>query len=728
MDFADVVMVFPPGGDVSKPNFDYHLGSSYIIAYLRKNGITAIQFVTNESLNVFECVKKIVSYKPKIIGFSVYLANYLQCALIAKELKRFDSNLIIVFGGPTPTFQSETIIEDNLNVDICVRGEGEEIFLDLINLLSENDYNLSNEILQNINGITYRGHESVVRNPDSNILLRNKSVKNYLDKYPSPILSEVIPATEAPRVGIITARGCNQNCIYCNCTMLSKRNIFTHSIDRVIDELAYLEECRQQKRIVWIWDDTFTLLPNRAKEICERIIDNQIRLKLSCITRADIITEDLLDLLGNAGIVEIGFGLESADPQILRKIGKVHPAEDDPSDNLQKEKDYIKKIRRMTAYARNLGIRTFVYVMQGLPGESIEDAQKTMNFVEELNLNYHVTQHLIIYPGTPLFSYYEIYGYQVQRGLKNKVYLKTNHPFNLHSIKIAPKSLFEKDGLDYDNKNWKVLAFNTKRDLKKNFFDNIILCSNSLKPTLIKWLQRNLAINGNFIHIYTDKRELIKKHDSNLFALHEYFSPTLQYHSYVRDTTNEYPFSLRPGRMLIHFNETFGFPMEIYNSEAALSSSNSPNPSRNRKGSIAIDFRKKDTQKLHEFLLKLSQSANFLDIEGSYPKFLHLCRWTGNLGNCLTFDTAIIGQDDRIRICWHGAPIGKVGMSFSELIQNFNALKHNTLEKRACNTCIKNETCIQCIFPHPLSSEEYCEYKKRYDTTDIAQFLKLNTR
>jgi len=100
---------------------------------------------------------------------------------------------------------------------------------------------------------------------------------------------------------------------------MSRHRIRYHSIDRGIAELKTIQTALEAKppdiplhRVVTIHDDAFTLNVPRAKEICRRIISEGINLQLSCLCRADNLDEELIELLQQAGFLEITFGLESA--------------------------------------------------------------------------------------------------------------------------------------------------------------------------------------------------------------------------------------------------------------------------------------------------------------------------------------------------------------------------------------------------------------------------------
>ncbi len=722
--FVDILMVFPSGGDLYFTNFKHHLGSAYVITYLRDHSFNAEQFISDESCNVNECVKKIANSHPQIVGFTVYETNFMQCALISNGLKAYNSDIIIIFGGPTPSVQSKEVLDGVSSVDICVRGEGEETLLELILNLSKNNFKLNQVNLFRIKGITFRKGNKIIINPERNDLLSNKSIKNYIDKFPSPYLSKVIPISRAFPTGIITARGCNQNCTYCNCAVMSKRNIFFHSIERVIEELVYINECKKFLGPVPINDDSFTILPTRTFKICESMIENDIKIPFICTTRCDKITEDLLDLMKQAGFVSIGFSLESAVPRILKTIGKVSPPNNMNSEKLEKEIEFIENLKHMTSYAKKIGFnKVFVSIMVGLPGETIQDAQKTINFINQLDIDFYTHNFFHIFRGTPIFQNYKRFGYKIKPiGDKNKILIKNNFPFDVYKIKLAPKcaKIQTNEVIDYDV--LKILSLSPKRTMQKSFFDNVIINSDIIKSSLIKWIQENLAINGAIIHIYSNKSKYLKFHEENEMILYNEFSPTSFYECYYWDNSVN-TFILRSGRMAI-YNNQIGMPIRFKDTRLALNDYKKGDS--NMKDLIGIDHTPNDAKTLYNLLIKISKSENvnncLLD-SIPLPQFQQLCRWTKNQANCHTLENAIIENDDSIRICWFSDSIGKIGSSFSDIIQTLESLKKERERKNNCSLCQENENCVKCLFPYPLSSEKYCEYKRNFLTYKSADLI-----
>jgi len=722
--FLDILMVYPSGGSIYISNFRHNLGSAYILAYLQEKKFKAEQFLSKDSYNIKECVQKIIRYRPKVVGFTVYDTNYMQCVLISNGLKTSNSNIIIIFGGPTATVNSKEILESNKNVDLCVKCEGEETVHELLLTLSKNNYELVKTDLDKIKGITFRKGGKIIMNPERNALLSKKLIKNCLDEYPSPYLSNVIPPSEAYHVGIITTRGCNQNCVYCNCSILSKRNIFFHSIERVIEELIYLNDNIQYKRPIPINDDSFTLIPTRAKRICEAIIENNLKIPLFCITRCDKINEELLDLMKQAGFVSVGFSLESAVPRVLRNIGKVTAPESIPSENFDKEIAFIEKLKQMTSYAKKIGIEiVYVNIMVGLPGETIQDAEKTIDVVKRLDIDFYTHNNFHIFRGTPIYENHKKYGYKIKpAGQNNKIFIKNNYPFDVYKIKLAPKSATERNSRVIDYQNLKILSMDTKRTVQKPFFDNVIINSNIIKQSLVKWIQVNLAINGTIIQTYSNKFEYDKHKKKNLTTLNNHFLPTMYYESYYWENINDTKI-LKSGRMT-YLGENIGMPIILKNTHSTMEEYKEGDISM--ENLISTDNTLIDTKALYSLLVRLSKSDNsfqYLMKSKPLPQFQNLCRWTNNQANCRTLETAIIGNDDSIRICWHSDPVGKVGTSFSEIIHYLKQQDKIEREKRKCDECVKSKNCVKCFFPFPLSSEKFCEYIKASDTTFPAKLI-----
>jgi radical SAM superfamily enzyme YgiQ (UPF0313 family) len=729
------IFVFPPYRvytDVNGGfNFKLGLGAAYCISYLVQQGFPAKPFLTDKPANVGECVKQILAEEPEVVGFTVYDTNYSSCQLIARSLKKAVPGIIIIFGGPTASVQAKSILEMNNFVDICVRHEGEETCRELLSLLDNTNFQLKKAsaagALGKIKGITYRVDHMICENPARDILWVNQKSRNFLDKYPSPYLSGLLNSYEP---GIITSRGCNRHCTYCNCAVISNRIISTHSTDRVIEELDYISKkigCNDGDHVD-ILDDTFTLLRGRSLEICRKIIENKIKLPLSCSTRCDKVDEELLERMKEAGFNSISFSLESAVPRLLRLIGKVHPPATKVDPNLEKEKEFIEKFKKYTAYAKKIGIKNVIAsIMIGLPSETQEEGQQTVDMIRSLGDNLDSYAHNIfqVLPGTPVFYNHEPFGMKLVR-FDNRVHYKTIHTYNTGSIKPAPLSHLEVMNAGQDRFSIKSLALAAPGTRAAGFFLKVILWSDIISKDFIFWLRDYLAVNGVFIQVYSSLDSALRHHENNRNNLHKYIAPTLFHPVFYQTGTKDDTTTLIPFRMDVDSKHP-GLEIKLVSTGTGLLHGL---PGINPSQTICTDRKKQDVLQLHRFLARLSEkdsAAEELFNAPFTPYFSTLCRWErweNKIPNCRSLETVFVDSHNQVKTCWNGTPIGKVGMPFNDLWENLRSIHQTGENKRDCLNCRKQAECAGCIFPGPLSAREYCHLKKNCNTVEPVDLIR----
>jgi anaerobic magnesium-protoporphyrin IX monomethyl ester cyclase len=725
-----IVFVYPPANPSPDQRMRTHfrmcLGGAYIIAYLVQKGFTAHYFLTDEPVNMNECVARIAAMKPRMVGFTVDNSNYFLCQFIARSIKEAVPGIIIIFGGLLPSLQPEVILKNNPFVDICARNESEETCFELLCRLDDAGFDLKKASLDGVKGISYRLESQVFTNPDRNAILADRSIADVLDKYPSPYLTGI---ARSHRMGIITARGCNQHCVFCACPVLSNRIIATHSIHRVIEELQYIAENLVQNKtaIVPIFDDTFTLMPNRALEICHKIVENKIKLSLACTTRCDKVDEELLDAMKEAGFSSVEFSLESAVPRILRTIGKVQSPNTKNDNHFEKETLFIEKFKKYVSYAKKIGFgQVYTSIMVGLPTETQQEAKQTLDLIRSLNRHIDLYGHNIFQarPGTPIFSYCDTYGVQVER-CENQVHYKTIHTFDTGQIPLAPKSNVEIMGIDHDINNIKSMALELSKtsNHKTSYINKVILCADVITKELILWLQKYLAINGSFIQIYSDSDSAKQYHRENDRVLEQYKALTTDYHAYYQSSSQDGIITLTPFRTVI-WGQQCGVTIQLVNTELGLSSSASQidiDPFH----SICIDrvAAREDALQLHRVLRDLSTTDDIFAAP-LYPYMSSLCRWEKGEANCSILETLIVDSKNNIKPCWNGEPIGRVGMPFPSIKENLKKIHLETREKRDCQQCKQQKGCSKCIFPQPLSENEYCHLKQAFNAGEPAGLIR----
>jgi len=405
-DSIEIAFSFPPGGNFW--NFQPHLGVAYIQAYLAKKGIGSKQVIPPIGSTLSDCVDLLLSTDAKIIGFTCYDHNYFMVRTISAFIKRIKPEAFIIIGGPAATFSDELILANCADIDLCVRFEGEETTLELVSGMTEGS--LFDGGLEDIAGITYRQGKSIIRNPDRELFGSKGSKECSLDGLPSPYLSGTLKGNEG--TGVLSSRGCTQHCTFCNYSAMSKHTIRYHSIDRIINEIKYIQNAMEQNppkfmgiNYVEFLDDNFTINIRRAKKILIRIIEEGIKLPFLCNCRPENVDEEFAELLSQAGFFGIFMGIESAVPGVLNRIKRVHNVKSRiKRDDYAREKYYISKVREAVTLAKRNNLRTFVGTILGLPGETLEDGQKTIELIKELDVDYYAQNYLKAYAGTEFFN------------------------------------------------------------------------------------------------------------------------------------------------------------------------------------------------------------------------------------------------------------------------------------------------------------------------------------
>lgn len=715
---TDLLLLFPPS---AKSLFTYNLGIGYLAAYLKRHDISPHIFLAEET-DLSGCIQKILSLRPGMVGFSVLNKNYVNALLIAGRLKKAAPSTIVVFGGPTPTVNHRLILTNSRDVDICVRGEGEDILLRLLHRLREHEFRMGRAGLEDIAGISYRKDGHVRINEPADVLLKNSHEKHYIDAYPSPYLSGIVPASLASDVGIVTARGCNQNCIYCNCAVLSHTHVFTHSVDRILEELQCISE-QSPFQHVSIFDDAFTIFPGRAEKICRGILENRISLRLTCITRCDKISEGLLDLMKEAGFASISFSLESAVPRILRVLGKVHPAEDVPSDSLEKEMAFLEKLKKMTFHAKKIGMDPIrLSIMVGLPSETPEEARQTVEFLE--GLDYHVYAHNLfsLFEGTPIFPLHEKYGYRLKRFSKNQLLHHTTYPFRADHVPHAGRSVVRKEIEEDAADTLNVLGLIVKRTDVRPWFDHVIVHADILENSLIQWFKENLAFNGKIIQIYSGLKAYGQHLSSNYAALFDQCSPSTSLSGfYLSEKSRGTGVEWVPGRN----NAYKGSPVSVRGIRDGLRSLRDAEQACS--ALLCRELDGSDSLELVRFFKEAGKSDSFFDQLASFsplPVFSTLCKWSAKGANCRLLETAIVDEKGDIRLCWDSPPVGNVPMHKGEILRNLRKMEEKLAQERGCSECTLRKRCNRCLFPSPLADEEYCRLKREKEVSEKAETLK----
>jgi magnesium-protoporphyrin IX monomethyl ester (oxidative) cyclase len=394
----------------------YPIGLAYLTSYLNKAGHEAQYFNLDfdDSLpysNLYSRVTNIKNYSqykfevrndsnhyvwgevrdilrdhsPQIVGISCITLKMQSALKIAKSIKEFNSNIIVILGGHHPQLFASEIYNNVFDIDIIIKNEGEISLLNCVNAIQNNKGTLA-EKLKDVGGIFFRDSSNNVIETDSLSLISN------LDDLPFPDSAVYIKnktLETLPLIALMASRGCPYNCNYCATHNIWQNKIRKRSVGNVIDEIKMRIE-KQNDRYFYFFDDCFTLNKNWTIEFCDRVIKENLQINWSCISNVNLVDETLFKKMIKAGCTKINLAVESGSERILKASNK----------NI--ELDYIRKVFK---YTKKYNISTTAYFMIGFPTETIEDIRKTQAMIKELSPNWVYVNVLIPLPPTQYYKW-----------------------------------------------------------------------------------------------------------------------------------------------------------------------------------------------------------------------------------------------------------------------------------------------------------------------------------
>lgn len=376
MKSATLVNIMPRlGGETTLPT-----GLLYIAAVLENTGCQ-VDFrdyqVAYKGGLTLEHMVDVLDTPDETIGISC-LFNALPFVLRAlKELKDETPEKTIILGGPGPSSVAENMMQAFPYIDVIVRGEGEGTITELAQGVP----------YKHVKGIVFRSGQTVITTPPRERI-------HTLDEVPFPAYDKV-DLTKYDHVGIITARGCPYQCTFCEVAPLWGHHTERRSISNVMDEITLLYNCGVTD--FHINDDTFVLDAKWVLQFCKVLQRMGLDMTWKCNGRVDLMSENLLRAMAQAGCIGIQYGIESGSEAVLTRIRK------------QISVPQIKEVLKMSIQYMD----TIANFMWGFPFETMEDFYETvymMGVVAEMGARIS----LFLLAPTPLSGIYQDYFHQLQ--------------------------------------------------------------------------------------------------------------------------------------------------------------------------------------------------------------------------------------------------------------------------------------------------------------------------
>ena len=364
------------------PSPVFPLGLAYIAKALREEGhsieVVDLCFPQDVLGDLREMIHR---FQPDLIGLSFRNLDNLTYPASVSYLKEVEevisicrqtSSSKLVIGGSGYSLAPKELLQ-YLDVNFGIVGEGEEVFLKLVNSIengiptSPSSYLLiKGEPFPQVIGGAQNFHIST---PDRTLF----KTRRYLE--------------EGGMVNLQTKRGCPFSCIYCTYPLLEGKKVRLRKVDEVVDEIRHLI---REERVDYSYfvDDIFNYPPSYTETLCRQMVEEKLEVRWSAFVNPGFLTEDLLKWMKEGGCVGIEFGTDSGSDRMLKNYRKSFT-----------QKDVIQS----SQLCSKLHINHCHYLLFGGPGEDEETIEESFRLMDQLNPTAIIAMLGIrIYPGTEL--------------------------------------------------------------------------------------------------------------------------------------------------------------------------------------------------------------------------------------------------------------------------------------------------------------------------------------
>jgi len=360
------------------------LGVMYLAAALRRAGheprIMDLR-ARQESLSLE--TDQITHFVPDVVGFSTVIPEATLLTEAVRLTKQKFPYARVAVGGPYANSSTLEVLKIQA-VDAVVRGEGEHVLPRLVEAWGRGE---EHPELPGVGypGITLGEVPAPIEDLDAlpwpawdlvNFSLYHRRPRHgYLYKYQEYF-------------SVLSTRGCPYHCIFC-------QNIFgkqyrTRSARSVADEVTELVQKHGIREIHFV-DDAFNLDLDRAKQICDLIVERGLKIAITFPAglRADRMDRELIDKLAAAGAYKIPYGIETASPRLQRDLKK----------NVN-----LGKLKTIIEYTASRKIIAQGFFMVGFPTENESEIKETTIFALRSKLHFITFNHVNVFPGTELWT------------------------------------------------------------------------------------------------------------------------------------------------------------------------------------------------------------------------------------------------------------------------------------------------------------------------------------
>jgi len=343
------------------PHYDYGSWISTDELAVEPKAQAAVEFINKWGSIVEEWSETLLEGAPDIIGISILYHGMLVPSLaLSIVLKKIKPGLILIMGGPFARASNVALLKELLEANVVsgiLEGEGEDAIVSLVKMVE------AKKPLGQIPGMWVIEKGDAVKRIETCPVDPNKlaladfsdfDLKKYAGSWHNSF-------------PIFGSRGCVNRCSFCNSYKHSPRFI-QRDPDHIIKEIIRDIKEYQAGRIVFT-DNLINGNPGKLKELCRAIIKHDFGIKFSGnLALMPSVDDEMLDLLKQAGFIDILLAVETPAKKIRRDMGKWPDTE-----------GVLRIVRKAAANDLN----PYLYLMHSFPTETDRDFEELLHFVDQ---------------------------------------------------------------------------------------------------------------------------------------------------------------------------------------------------------------------------------------------------------------------------------------------------------------------------------------------------------
>lgn len=309
---------------------------------------------------------RILEIGPKCVSFYTLCSTYHIVLRIASQIRKRAPEIKLILGGPQATVTARQTLEAMDFIDYICTGEGEETVVSFFNALLKHE----GKGLENVSGLFYRCDGQIVKTTPKVPLTDLETLPYWDDRLllPEEGAKERWIGNKDYFMPIDTGRGCPYNCTYCSTSYFWNRTYRLKSADRIVSDMLYYKN----KYGICSFDvahDAFTVNQKLVSDVCDKIMEKELKVQWKCTTRIDCISKELILKMKQAGLRSISLGIETGSARMQKLINK---------------RLNLDTVKPMIAFLLENDIKVTLFFMYGFPEETLEDLRATLNLCFEL--------------------------------------------------------------------------------------------------------------------------------------------------------------------------------------------------------------------------------------------------------------------------------------------------------------------------------------------------------